>query len=93
MRAKSPKKVELPEKVAKLLEEAYIAGWHLGPLSAKAFSEEFKGENPLVYVTSLLLAAIDDINESVSPITSFTFKHASSEKNLKRAKEFLELDD
>jgi len=89
MRAKSIEKVELPEKVVKLLEEAYIVVWHLDPLSAKAFSEKFKEENSLVYITSLLLAAIDDAKKPRCVDINSLFRHALGDDYLERAKEIL----
>ena len=96
MRTKSPEKsgkTELPEQVVKLLEEAYITTRFIGKESAEAFREEFRKENPLVYVVRLLLASIDDVQKKSSPVTSFTFRHAVMEEYLERAKELLEEKD
>ena len=89
MKTKSPRKVELPEKVVDLLEEAYIAGWHLGPLDAERFREEFAKENPLVYITSLFLAAIDDSKKPHSVTIESLFLTASLSSYSKRAREIL----
>jgi len=95
MKTKLPAKMELSELLVKLLEEAYIAGWNFHPEdeSATAFRERFSEESPVIYIGSLLLAAIDDAQAPYSVTVDALFRHASLKKYLDRAKELLDKKD
>ncbi len=95
MKTKPSTTMELDERLVKLLEEAYIAGWRFHPEDecAKAFRKRFSEEGPAVYAASLLLAAIDDARAQYSVTADALFRHASLKKYLERAKELLEKKD